>query len=427
MKKGRVFIVAILALIFFGIVQCKKESVAPGDTFEEMARDQFHLLMQDWYLWYTEMPDVDVENYRSAYELLEALRYLPIDVWSYITTKEEWDAYYEQGAYAGHGFGYTYDQDGNAWIIFVFRDSDMFTEGVARGWQILKINGTTIQPFTNITGYMNGTTAGTMDAFEFRKPDGSIVNVTSTRKEIIMNTVLHSDTLHVNGEIVGHVVFKSFIEPSIQELDSVFGAFQSHGVTKLILDLRYNGGGRMDVAVKLASLISGSSNAGNVFIKYTHNDKQAPSYDQSIPFTDETNALNISEVIIFSTRSTASASEAIINGLKPYMNVVTIGDNTYGKPVGMYAWTYAEKLVFVPVSFKTVNANDEGDYYNGLSADSYVPDGYAYDFSDRNETYLKEAIYYLTTSGFSGSTSSLKSFYIPSLEKKGLQFEIGAE
>jgi C-terminal processing protease CtpA/Prc len=427
MMKGRFYLVAILAILFLGFVQCKKEEVEPGDTFEEMARDQFYQLMQDWYLWYKEMPDVDVENYASAYELLEALRYLPVDVWSYITTKEEWDAFYEQGAYAGHGFGYTYDGNGKAWIIFVFRDSDMYPEGVERGWQILKINGSTIEPFTNITTYMNGTDAGTVDVFEFRRPDGSTVNVTSTRKEIVMNTVLHADTLHVGGEIVGHMVFKSFIEPSIEELDSVFSAFKAHGVTRLIVDLRYNGGGRVDVAVKLASLISGSDQAGNVFIKYTHNDKQSATYDQSVYFDNESNALDISEVIIFTTRSTASASEIIINGLKPYMDVVTIGDNTYGKPVGMYAWTYAEELVFVPVSFRTVNANDEGDYYNGLSPDSFVQDGYEYAFYDRNENYLKEAIYYISTSSFTGGTAGLKSWYLPALEKKGLQFEIGAE
>ncbi len=423
--RKRSAIIGLVAALILGLVQCRKEEVPPQQTFEEQARDQFYLLMKDWYLWYNEMPDIGVEDYATASELLEAVRFKPKDKWSYITTVEEFLAYYQKGTYAGHGFGYSYTDDGKAFITFVFRDSDLYGLGVTRGWQIMMINGQNIQSFTNLSGYMNGTTAGTVDNFQFRKPDGSLVNISSTRKDIVMNTVLYADTLHVKTDIIGHVVLKSFIEPTINELDSVFNIFKSYGVNKLILDLRYNGGGKMDVATKLASLIAGSSNAGKVFVEYQHNDKKI-SYNQDILLEDESNAPGISEVIIFTSRGTASASETVINGLIPHMDVVLIGDRTYGKPVGMYSWSYADYYVFVPVSFSTVNSNGVGDYYDGLTPDSYMTDGLQWEFSDRNEIYLKEAIYYLNTNSFTG-TAIPKSFEVLMPERRGLKFEIGAE
>ncbi len=118
----------------------------------------------------------------------------------------------------------------------------------------------------------------------------------------------------------------------------------------------------------------------------------------------------------------------IINGLKPYIDVKIIGDNTYGKPVGMHTWTYAETYAFVPISFKMLNFANEGDYYEGLPADSYIEDGLAWDFPDRNEKRLKEAIHYLETGNFTGTSAPLKSLYVHPYQKKtGLHWEIGAE
>ncbi len=428
-KNNKVLYILWIALGIILFVQCKKEEELPPDDtpLEITARDDFYLLMKEWYLWYDKMPVVNVEDYNTPEELLEALRYDPIDKWSYITSLESFNSYFDEGEYEGHGFGYTYDEDGKVWLTFIFNESDFTSQGVKRGWSILKINGMDILPFTDIATYFNGSTAGTVDNFEFQKPDLTSVEVSSTRKTIKMNTVLHADTIHVADQVVGHLVFKSFIGPSNAELDSVFTFFNSVGARQLILDLRYNGGGRMDVTAKLASLIAGPSTDGQAFIKYVHNDMRTP-YDDNVNFENEANALSLNQVIVISSRGTASASEAIINGLKPYINVVVIGDNSYGKPVGMHTWSYADTYAFVPISFELLNANNVGGYYEGLSADSYIEDGLAWDFPDKNEYRLKEAIYYLKTGGFTGSSSPLKSLDLFSKhEKRGLKWEIGAE
>lgn len=425
-KKSIIRFTGLLFSILF-LIQCQKDVPPPEEKPVEIkARDEFYKIMSDWYLWYDKMPEVNVEDYDSPENLLEALRYDSLDKWSYITSVESFNSYFEEGEYEGHGFGYTYDKDGKAWITFVFKTSDFSGKGVTRGWQMLKINGKDIQPFTDISTYLNGTTLGTVDRFEFLKPDQTQVEISSTRKLIKMNTVLLADTLHVADQVVGHLVFKGFIAPSNAELDSAFSKFKTQGVQQLILDLRYNGGGRMDVTEKLASLIAGPGTDGKVFVKYRHNDKRS-AYNSSVNFEHEVNALNLSQLIVIASRGTASASEAIINGLKPYLNVVVIGDNTYGKPVGMHTWTY-DDYAFVPISFRLLNANNVGDYYEGLPADSFIPDGLAWDFPDRNESRLKEAIYYLETGGFTGSPSPLKSMQLHQKpEPKGLKWEIGAE
>lgn len=423
MKYLKYFFAGMLLLLFF--TQCQKEEPPVNKTpLEELARDEFYKLMKDWYLWYDKMPQVTLSDYSSPEELLEALRYKKLDKWSYISTLEEFTSYFEEGTYEGHGFGYTFDDYGVAWITFVFKDSDLYPQGVRRGWRIKQINNSDVQPFTSITPLMNGNTAGTVDQFLFLKPDSTTVTISSTRKLIHMNTVLESDTLHVGSEIVGHLVFKSFLKPSLNELDSVFSFFKSAGVNELILDMRYNTGGRMDVAAKLASLIAGTSSAEKVFIKYVHNDKQTDN-NSDVLFSSEANALSLTRVVIIASKGTASASEAVLNGLKPYMTVVQIGDSTYGKPVGMHVWSYADTYAFVPVSFKIMNANDEGGFYGGIPADSYIMDGLAWQFSDRNELELKEAIKYIET-GVLTSPAPSKSLRIKPYKKFDLHWMIDA-
>jgi C-terminal processing protease CtpA/Prc len=105
--------------------------------------------------------------------------------------------------------------------------------------------------------------------------------------------------------------------------------------------------------------------------------------------------------VVITSRSTASASEALMNGLKPYVNIVTIGDTTNGKPVGMNGWAIGQKYWFWPITFKIVNAQDQGDYFSGISPNKVVSDYITHDFNDREELCLKEAIHYLETGSVS--------------------------
>jgi C-terminal processing protease CtpA/Prc len=126
-------------------------------------------------------------------------------------------------------------------------------------------------------------------------------------------------------------------------------------VDDLVLDLRYNGGGLVNVAQHLASYIGGIRTDGQVFAEYFHNDKNA-FRNRILQFEPKPGRLTLDRLIVVTTRGSASASELVINALRPFMPVVVIGDTTYGKPVGQYAIGFCDKLL-APVSFSLRNAD----------------------------------------------------------------------
>lgn len=419
----RALLLGGMTILMTILVSCKKNNPPPALTDAQRARNEFYTIMKDWYLWYDMMPDIDVNDYDSPETLLEALRYTPVDKWSFITSVQSFESYFKAGEYIGFGFGYSYDESGKAYVVFVFRDSELYTQGVRRGWQIAAIDGQPVNAFENLSPRMGEDVSGLSRTFTFIKPDQTQTEVMATKDTVSINSVLVADTLHIPGHIAGHLVFQTFIEPSAAELDSAFSFFKSVGADRLIVDLRYNGGGDLDIASKLGSLIGGPSLTDQMMIRLKHNDKQT-KYDSELTFTGEDQSLSLNSVVFITSRGSASASEALISGLKPYVSVTQIGDNTYGKPVGMHTWIYQD-YAFVPVSFRMVNASGETDYFNGLPADVIVPDGVQYDFSDRREDRLAAAIYYLTNGSFP-TRKKLYSANMPVPEYSGLRIFIGA-
>ena len=205
------------------------------------------------------------------------------------------------------------------------------------------------------------------------------------------NPVFISKVFEEGGKKIAYLMYNSFTANFDDELNNAFADFKSAGVTDLILDLRYNGGGSVESAKDLASMITGQFE-GKVFIKEQWNSKYQNYYETENPeillnrFDDrlrtgeKINSLNLSEVYILTSSSSASASELVINGLDPYINVVQIGDNTVGKfqaSVTLYDsddfnkegasenHTYAMQ----PLVFKSLNSNGRTDYIDGLAPD----------------------------------------------------------
>jgi carboxyl-terminal processing protease len=207
------------------------------------------------------------------------------------------------------------------------------------------------------------------------------------------------DTLHLSSGITGHLVFESFILPSEAELETAFAFFKANNITDLILDLRYNSGGYLTIAQQLASYIAGDTKAGTVFAKLSYNDK-SQSANSTFPFKKTSYPLSLTRIAVITTRLTASASEAVMNGLHPHLNLVSVGDTTLGKPMGMNGWTCAKKYFFWPVTFKIVNSANEGEYYDGIVPTHITTDDITHDFDDRREECLKEAISWLQTGSF---------------------------
>jgi carboxyl-terminal processing protease len=377
-----------------------------------MARDSLYYIMKQWYYWYDQMPVVKKENYKDPYELLEAMMYKTLDKWSFVADYDEFVAEME-GEFVGHGIRIGIDENLKARIAMIYSKSALYAQGVRRGWLVKSVNGTDIAPliinkdtvaYNNVMGH---STVGVTNKFVFVKPDATEVEISSTKSSFKINTVLLYDTLKLSSGITGHLVFESFKEHSPEELAAAFNFFEANNIQDLILDLRYNSGGYLSVADTLASQIAGNRNAnpGSVFAILKYNNKnQIQNY--SYRFSNSGNSLSLTRLVVISTRLTASASEAVMNCLKPYMDVISIGDTTNGKPVGMNGWPVAEKYFYWPITFKVVNKNSEGDYFDGIIPSKLVSDDITHDFNDRNELCLKEAIHYLEKGVFSSKKTT---------------------
>jgi C-terminal processing protease CtpA/Prc len=132
-------------------------------------------------------------------------------------------------------------------------------------------------------------------------------------------------------------------------------------------------------------------------INWVHNDRIGPLANRVTRFNDTPEqTLNLQRLVVITTRASASASELIINSLRPYMPVAVIGDTTYGKPVGQYSLNFCEK-VLVPVAFSLKNVNDEGDFFDGIAPTCTAPDDITHQLGDPAEASYAEALTFLRT------------------------------
>lgn len=409
MKKILLLLIAIIPLVY----SCEKEDpepepepivTTPTGVTPAMARDSLWYIMKEWYLWYDKLPNVTKENYSDPYKLLEALRYKELDRWSFVADYNEFLKEME-GSFVGHGFRIGVDNAGKARIVLLYNKSPLYADGVRRGWIVKSINGVDIaQALISGDGaaYNNAigpSTAGVTNTFVFTKPDGTDVTISSAKSSFKLNTVLLYDTLHLKSGIAGHLVFESFIDPTRDELATAFAFFKQNNVKDLILDMRYNGGGYLDIAQTLASYIGGNELAGTTFAKFQYNNKH-PEVSTNYPFKTTASSLGLKRLVVISTRGTASASEAVMNGLSPHITVVSVGDTTHGKPTGMNGWAIGKKYFMWPVTFKTVNSQGNGEYFKGIPPTKAVADDITHDFDDRREANLMEAIRYLENGSF---------------------------
>jgi carboxyl-terminal processing protease len=141
-----------------------------------------------------------------------------------------------------------------------------------------------------------------------------------------------------------------------------------------------------------------------VFANYTHNDRNTHR-DQTLRFVSPANTLALSRLVVITTQASASASELVINGLRPFLPVFVVGDRTYGKPVGQYGFTMCSKVLY-PVSFSTRNANGEGDYFGGIQPTCRAADDIEHQFGDPQEASLREALTVIRTGACSAAAAA---------------------
>jgi carboxyl-terminal processing protease len=405
MKKIILITVLLIPLVY----SCKKESDSTTEpTMEEKARDGLYDLMKVMYFWYDKIPTIKVSDYQGPEDILEAMRYLPKDKWSFVANYDDFMASME-GSFVGHGIRMGLDSSNKVVrVISLYEGSDLWPKGVRRGWIIKEINDTPIAPIfisgdnTAYNNLMGPATAGITNKFLFVKPDDTEVTYSSTKSSFTINSVTVSTILDLTSGKTGYLCFESFIEPSEEELNEAFADFKANNITDLIIDLRYNGGGYMSIAQQLASLVMGAADTTKVCYKLKYNSLVENDWNESYKFTRTASPLGLNRVVFITTGNTASASEVVINSLKPYITVMLVGTTTHGKPAGMNLWGFPfptssnqnpdYQYVFAPITFEYANASDEGGFYNGMTPDVLANDDITRDFGDPLELSLKAAI-----------------------------------
>ena len=380
------------AILFFFSHSCSMDDI----NEEFIVNGEIYNLMRDIYLWYEYVPDVKISSFETPYELMDYLKYKPLDKWSNVMPKDEYLQYFEQGEMIGHGILLGTDSSDRIRISFIYTSTEAFEQGIRRGWIVDKINDVTLtqQNFSELIGPRE---IGIRNKFGFINSEGTYVTLYLIKEALDITPVLYHRIITGNNKLIGYIVFQDFIDAAISEIDNVFAGFKNNNIDELIVDLRYNSGGSVSVAEYLASWIAGNKYSDKAFVKFLHNNKHL-DLDTVINVSYNENGLDLERIFFIGSNSTASASELLINGLEPFMDVILIGNNTHGKPVGMYALPFTDyNYVVLPVCFRYTNGNDEGDFYDGLVPDSYSEDDITRDFGDPQEDCLEETLNIMET------------------------------
>jgi carboxyl-terminal processing protease len=360
-------------------------------------------VMSDIYLWYQEIPDVDPVGFDSPAAYLEAIRYRPLDdTFSYVTSRAASEAFFSESQFVGFGFSSTFIAPGELRVTDVMPGSPASEANLSRGDRIVEIDGRSVEVLHD-AGELDGAFGPSEPG---RQAELVVVRANSPfrarmeKRVVTIPTVSRTQVYSPEGRQVGYLFFRNFVTPSYEALDGAFSDFQARGVRDVVLDLRYNGGGLVGVAQHLASLIGGARTEGQVFAEYFHNDRNA-SRNRVTRFEQKSHALGLERLIVITTRASASASELVINALKPFIPVFVIGSPTYGKPVGQYQIEFCDKTL-APVSFALRNANGEGDFFGGIPPTCAAPDDLDHQIGDSRESSLREALTVVSTGRCSG-------------------------
>lgn len=400
-------IVFLLFIAVFTFQSCEDmDDVAAPENLE--VNDFIWKGLNLYYLWQADVPNLadnrfanqtELNNFLKGYskpeDLFDALRVdSSIDRFSWMVSDYRELEGMLQGITKNDGvdFGlYLKSSNSNeifGYVRYIIANSDASTKNIKRGDIFYGVNGTQLT-VSNYQSLLLNSESYTLNLADYNNgqitPNGKSVNLTKT--ELSENPILINKVIEKSGHKIGYLMYNGFYSNYDSNLNEAFGYLKTQGVTDLVLDLRYNSGGSVLSAARLASMITGQFN-GKVFSKQRWNNKINAYFESEDPdalknlFTNTIgstaiNSLNLTKVYILTTKSTASASELVINGLVPYIDVVHIGDDTTGKNVASITIydspTFGKEnrnpkhyYAMQPIVLKIVNANDFGDYFNGL-------------------------------------------------------------
>ncbi len=393
------------------------------------------------YLWFDQVPDDDPSMYTTAdyFPLLKTSAVTssgaPVDRFHFTYATSTWEALSQQGVVAGYGVNFDViaaTPPRNITVAYVDPNASGQAATLARGAMVQSIDGADIN--ANDSASINTLNAGLQPATVGEMHTFVVLDVGSANPRTVVLTAANvtetpvptATTLNSNGTLVGYILFNNHIATAEKELVGAFTTLQQQGVTDLVLDIRYNGGGYLDIASEVAFMIAGSAQTTGRTFELQQFNSQYPTTNPvtggaitptlfhstsqgfSVPSGQALPSLNLSRVFILTGAQTCSASESIINSLRGInVQVIEIGSTTCGKPYGFYPQDNCGTTYF-SIQFRGVNNQGFGDYAAGFSpANTVNPEGFtipgcsvADDFEhplgDPNEGRLGEALAYRT-------------------------------
>ncbi|ANE49793.1 S41 family peptidase [Flavisolibacter tropicus] len=413
-SKHRWLWIALLGITSFAACKKNNDDAPANDPTSnpseaDKLKDTALLYSKDLYLWYKQIPSTfNARSYSDLNKEMEGIRQYSIepgyasavDRWSFAIDQSQWNNV-SSGVGGDFGINVFFKQEGDLRVSYVEEKSPAGKAGIRRGWRILKLNGSDNITTGNANAIISAVYNSAATTFTFQKPDNSTVDLTLNAGTYLENPVQLDSVYTTGSSKVGYMVFNSFLGDTTavyNKFSQVFSRFVNAGVQDVVIDLRYNGGGYVSVQQKLANYLAPSSANGNLMMKQEFNDKYT-KYNSTDYFKKLGN-LNLSRIFFIVSKSTASASELLINNLKPVLDVKIVGPSaTYGKPVGYFPVAVGSWYIF-PVSFKSTNKAGEGNYYNGLPLTNKSADGLDKDWGDVNESSLASVLQYISTGSF---------------------------
>ena len=443
MKTSSHFLVLLfIVVISFLSTNCKKDNPSPVVIKDADEINKFiWTAMHDCYLWQSNVTNLTntqfsksdslnafLNKYTDHEKLFNDLLYQHdvIDKWSWIVDDYTTLENELQGITKTAGYDFRLGEFSGTTTLFgfiryVIKGSPADLAGIKRGDIFVKVNDQEITEANYMSILFN------KDSYKLSfatlanntiTPNGKSIAVSAV--EVHENPIYLDSVYNVNNLKIGYLVYNGFMSDYDLQLNTVFKKFKDAGVTKLILDLRYNGGGSIQTAVYLASMIYGTSTS-NVFLKTQYNtalqdslkSKHGDSYfsesftgtiaKTSTSAETPINSLGLGDLYVITTGSTASASELVINGLMPYITVKTIGTNTVGKYVGSMTikdWdangnvNTTHKWALQPIILKVANKNGVSDYVSGFAPTVEVKEDISkfLPFGDTNDPFLSTAL-----------------------------------
>jgi len=434
-------IILALLLSVFALSACHKEEqeVVPVVVPEADEVNKFVFTgLRDYYLWNNMVPvlynpkyenkdslNALLNKYDDPQKLFTSLlyKYKEVDKWSFLVDNSKEIDDWISGISKTMGYDFMLGRIGDGsdvfgFVRYVYSGSPAEKAGLKRGDVFLTINDQQLNT-SNYQKLLFDTETYKMGfaTIQNNKISPSLKTMTMTAIEMQENPINKDTVFTFDNRTIGYLVYNGFNADFDLELNNVFKKFKDSNIDQLVVDLRYNGGGSVTSSIYLASMIYGTDrtkvfarsmyNAGlEQYFKSKGGDNALDdNFANTIEATDKTpatpiNTLNMKKVYFIVSDNTASASELLINGLRPYMTVVVVGINTVGKYTGSFTikdWDENgnvnpnHKYAMQPIVVKYANVEGVTDFVDGLVPTFKAEEDIAnlLPFGDPNETLLK--------------------------------------